>query len=533
MKTLKIGMFAAALLLIFAGCKNAVTPTPYSESEFAKNADEYNNYSSSTMGYDFRVYDSSSSPITVEDNYLDNADDYLVTITFTNKPDKSSLEKGVKFYELSDSEGNKPYLMPKKAGLPSSLIEVRDNNAYFKVTKKDLTYLYGFIDAKIVKAAKGVKLNQDEDQIYGEEHDDSYAFYKQVSGAAPIGNIDFDKKAADLDNYYPYSGMYLNNIFDFNVISAITPIKGDIAGANAFLTEKFEISSTAFHDDYLDSIDLTDKDKDAAYGDMTEILNKHLKIEQYDWKKSEWIDVPVTFTLNKTKTKWETNKVSLEKNRAMRYKIVDADKISITFKNKYGYPIKANLSNTDPTVTTYSLSDSSYRSSLAEGDTWKNTNNVIVNKANGFVTISFTPRLTDEYSVFENSRWYYDVTVAKKSDSTKTLYKGFNKDTITKDSFKCIKNASGANPAKLIAIKSVTVRNSDMDKPACLNEIYIEFEDKTAIADAVYISPDIRTLPFEGSYKGGAEVYNIPAMGFAKSIAPSDDFNTLGGWLKK
>lgn len=36
MKTLKIGMFAAALLLIFAGCNNAVAPTPTAKVNLLK-----------------------------------------------------------------------------------------------------------------------------------------------------------------------------------------------------------------------------------------------------------------------------------------------------------------------------------------------------------------------------------------------------------------------------------------------------------------------------------------------------------------
>ncbi len=532
MKTLKIGMFAAALLLIFAGCNNAVAPTPYSESEFTKNADEYG----TSSGYDFKVEETSSSQtIEVTPSYLGEPNDYLVKIKFTNAPDEESLKTGVKFYELSNSENHKPYLMPKKTELTSSLIDLKKEIAYFKVTKENLKYLYCFIDAEIVKAANGVKLNQDDDQVYGEKHDDSYAFYKQIDGTAPsinsLGNVNFNKKARSLTSTLKSGNDTIN-------LTSVFPLsRVDVGGtaADAPFVKNFEISNTTFYNSYIRNLDLTDAEKEAKYAEMTDLLNKHLKIEQYDWKKAEWIDVPVTFNYVKDDNKWVTGDVTskLEKNRKLRYKIVDMHDIEINFKNCYGYPIKAFLKNTEPRVKTGDISTiyienyTCYYSSLEEGDTWKFSDTELnVTTNNGSVTIKFSPKLDDTYSVFKDSAWNHDVTAAKKGESTKTLYKGFDKTTINNNSFKCIKDG------EVMAIKSVEVRHSDINKPDCFDEIYIEFVNKNENADSVYISPDIRTLPFDGSYKGGTEAYPIPAMGFAQHEA-SNDPNKLFGWLKK
>ena len=192
MKTLRIGMFAAALLLVLAGCKNAIA-TPADPKSFAYDVDEYD---TAGTGYQFKV-NSVGAPVKVGDT-----DDYLVTIQFNKTVAKEGLQEGVTFSKLTNADNE--WKMPKKDTLTAELLNVAGQKAQFKLNLKDVKDLYVYITASKVKAKNGAHLNEDGDKIFGESGDDDYASYK-VIGITGItkGNVNYDKETGTTNKTLP------------------------------------------------------------------------------------------------------------------------------------------------------------------------------------------------------------------------------------------------------------------------------------------------------------------------------------------
>lgn len=507
MKTLKLRMLVAALMLItagfFAGCKANIA-TPVNPDSFALNADEYVDSDDP-----FKV----ELPITVNAYGEYDADKkfHLVTITFNEYVNEEGVKNGVKFYKLTDAAND--YTMPAKADIEPTGLRVAGKVAYFTVPTKDVDHLYIYVKASETKAINGVKLNQDGDEIWGEAGDDDVASHKQLVAAPLRGNENYDKKTDD------------NNVtFDLNTVFARNLIFGTDADAN--LRKKVEIPAGPFIG-YLDANAYPD---DAArrpkIDEATGILNKHLKLEQYDWMNNKWEDKALNFSYDETNRKWVSG-IEVEKNHRLRYKWVDKDKIKMELAS-YGYPIRASLKNNDETIETVNAVMSGF-TSLEEGDIWPNLSKLTATPTLGQVKITLSAAGINFPFYIENN--WPPVTEGNKDNTKKSLFAGFKPETVVKENFKCTRTVGGKEV--LIPISQISLVQSDVTEyPKAFDTIIIKFAENVT-ANNVYISPSVRSAEFEGSYNdGGLKGKKIPELCFA-NIEPSDNPYAWKGWLKK
>lgn len=513
MKTLKIGMIALSILLILAGCKPSIS-TPVNEGDFIRNAQE----DSAVTPHKFKVE-------SVNFEQHGKTDDYIVTIEFSHKlkndkETENGLKEGVKFFQLSNAA--KAIDMPKLTDLTVESVNIADKFAYFKVKNlKDVKHLYMYIKADKVKDELGQKINRDEDRKYGEEFDDDYAIAKTKNDATKVygvydgsltGNVDHDLN----------TGIAGNSIQTFPAIAAPTYEYG--TKAELYTKKKIKIAETAGLSALFDS-----SEKKAKYDEIAGILNKHFQFEEYDWEKKEWKKINLTFTTNTATDGW-TSDISVTPHRALQYKYVDLNGVTITSK-LYKYPIKKLLKNTDDYVSA-SATVTEDKVSLSEKYNLKVSSITFVGSTAGQATLTYNwGDLLNAY--FKDDVWN-DVKVDNPKSGEKSLFKGFDKDTLVKDNFKFIGKAGTDAADKQLEIESIYVKSTDYTNyPDALNEVTFIFKDKNAKADRVYISPKVKAASFKGSYEkgGNKEPVEIPAMSFT-NIEATGDINEQGGWSK-
>ena len=500
MKTLKIGMFAAALLLVLAGCKNAIA-TPADPKSFAYDVDEYD---TAGTGYQFKV-NSVGAPVKVGDT-----DDYLVTIKFNKTVAKEGLQEGVTFSKLTNADDG--WKMPKKNTLTAELLNVAGQEAQFKLNLKDVKDLYVYITASKVKAKNGAHLNEDGDKIFGESGDDDYASHK-VIGVTGItkGNVDYDKATGTTNTTLP------------------TPTVSFGVGEKAEqkLLKKVTVADTGnnlanlFKDNGYPN---EPNEKDEKFKTFASLLNTHLKIEQYDWTTGKWDNISASFKVNSAGNGWEAD-IALKPYRYVRYRWEKLNELKMT-SHKYGYDIRYYLMNAEKPIivgnhtTTGSLTfDNNYV--LATSNVTKDIS------TSGIATLTLSAPNYNNV-VYNESTQLFDISVsaANPEAGKKSLFKGFDMTKVKTENFKFFDNNG-----KSIKVKEIVHRSSDVTTyPSASDVLIFVFEDPTIQASNVYISPDVQMAAFTGSTSDGKSC-NIPALSVI-TYEPTDDPNALKGWAK-
>lgn len=502
MKTLKIGMFAAALLLVLAGCKNAIA-TPADPKSFAYDVDEYG---ATGTGYQFKVA-SVENPVKFGD-----ADDYLVTIKFNKTVAKEGLQEGVTFSKLTNAD--KEWLMPKKTPLTAELLNVAGKEAQFKLNLKDVKDLYVYITASKVKAKNGAHLNEDGDKIFGESGDDDYASYKVIGGTGITkGNVNYDKATGTTNTTLP------------------TPTVSFVPGEKAeqkFL-KKVTIADTGnalanlFKDNGYPN---EPNEKDEKFKTFASLLNTHLKIEQYDWTTGKWDNISASFKVNSAGNGWEAD-IALKPYRYVRYRWEKLNELKMT-SHKYGYDLRYYLMNAEKPIvvgtheTTGSLTfDSNYVLSTGASGVDK----VLTNDGYAKITLA-APNYSNV--VYNETSQLFDISVsADNPDSTKkSLFKGFDMTTVKTENFKFFDSTG-----KSIKVKEIVHQSSIVGTyPLASDVLIFVFEDPTIKATNAYISPDVKMAAFTGRTSDGKSC-NIPALSVI-TYEPTNDPIALKGWTK-
>lgn len=482
-----------ALLALLAACKvNLTTPAP--EDAFKANVDEY---MTNPTAQSFTV------EVTAGDITKFAEDDkHRVKVTFSYPVTEDGIKDGITFSSLKNAD--KAWEMPKTDKTITPLeTKIVDKDVYFVLDTKDVKYLYIFFDASKIKAKNGAMLNMDGDDKWAEAKDDDYAFYKQIDTvAAPItGNPNYNKQCAGLNA---------------TCQGVLTPSFRYGENDNAMIVRSIEIP-------VIPGLFIDAEEKKAKSGTIKDLLNNHLKAEQYDWKENKWKELETKWDFEDAKDKWIAT-IKAEPYRMLRHKWINTDEITISLKS-YGYPLKYTLKNNDERINADTAEDSGY-GSVKEGDIWPgNLTSTFSSKKK--IEFTLNPN-TAIFNVYDNNSWKI-ASVDNADNTKKSLFKGFA-DTIKKENFKCFDNEK--NP---IAIKNVILLNGDpANYPYALNKIVIEFEDGNKnTASKVYMSPDVKTSAFKGSYMDGStrKPFDIPALSFA-DYAPSEDTNKHGGWRK-
>lgn len=518
--TIKLGLCAAALLLVLAGCNNAVKPTEVNDS-MVKAAVTGN--VSGTNAFKVDSIDNGTA-------YGDDTAKYVVKVTFNKPVTEDSLHNGITFYKLSNA--TETYTMPAKgAPLTGVTLRVVEKDVYFTLPfkKTEVKDLYVFVDATKVEAANGAGLNQDEDTVWGESGDDDYAKYILPNGpstsALTKGEVNFNKQCEDLNKTLPADlGLTISYTYGSN--------------AETNLVKKIEITSNASLQALFDSSEWTEDGKIAA---VTDIINKHLKFEQYNWEKKEW--EPLSPSFKRDSGKWVSD-VTVRPDYTIRYKVINTHDIKLSSK-LYGYDLrwslKANAKRTEVCpLSSYKVNGSA---SLSANSLWPSDALYTVKTTQGRVEIIFdpwhaaitSPSVPAHYTSFNlwaDNTWY-SVTPENKETGKCSLFTGFATGTLIKDNFKCFEG-TGTN-RKELTIKDISyVSSSVAVYPNANNKVVILFNDTTKTANDVYISPNVRTAVFSGSYAKGSERVpcEIKSLSFANT-APTTDPYQLGGWIKK
>lgn len=485
-KIIKLSLFCISIFTVLAAC-NPTVGTKVDPRSFVLNVDEFVTPTQTHFTVD--------GPIQVK-KYGDK-DQHEVQITFSQPVDEQGIKSGISFYKLTNATS--ATAMPVKTPLTVASIQTiaAQKKAIFTVDTKDVDHLYIFLKAASVQALTGQKLNQDKDIKMGEPDDDDYAHYEPLGSGTLTGNKDYEKATGTLNT----------------TLSSVTPTFMPGTNADANLMKKVTISSTDFENLFL-STEVDDKCKAFAA-----TLSQHMKIEQFDWKKNEWeAEKPLSFTWDKTTHRW-TADITVTENRAIRTKLVKANDINIT-SGRCGYPLKYTLKENDATTITLPTQQSGYRS--LSTSTIADAPKARISEQ-GVVTITLTYP-TAGYPLFIDNAWK-TVSSTHTDSSKKTLFSGFDGATVKKENFKCV-NLWG----ELISIKSIAVVASDVEnQPHANDQIIITFEDATMEASEVYISPEVKTASFEGSYDTN-KAYTVPAMSFTDYM-PSQG-NALHGWKK-
>ena len=496
-------MFAAALLLVLAGCKNAIA-TPADPNSFAYDVDEYG---TTGTGYQFKVT-SVETPVKFGDK-----DDYLVTIKFNKTVAKEGLQEGVTFSNLTNADNE--WKMPKKNTLTAELLNVAGQEAQFKLNLKDVKDLYVYITASKVKAKNGAHLNEDGDKIFGESGDDDYASHK-VIGSTGItkGNVNYDKETINTNKTLP--------------IPTVTFAVGEKAEQK--LLKKVTVADTEnnlanlFKDDGYPN---EPNEKDEKFKTFASLLNTHLKIEQYDWTTGNWDTISASFKVNSAGNGWEAN-IALKPYRYVRYRWEKLNELKMT-SHKYGYELRYYLMNAEKpivvgtnTATGNLTFDNNYV--LSTGSTG-DVDKVLTNDGYAKITLA-APNYNN--AVYNETSQLFDISVsaANPEAGKKSLFKGFDMTTVKTENFKFF-DATG----KSIKVKEIVHQSSNVGTyPLASDVLIFVFEDPTIKATNAYISPDVKMAAFTGCTSDGKSC-NIPALSVI-TYEPTDDPNALKGWAK-
>ena len=524
--TLKIGMLAAVAALALAGCNNAIPTEPAADS-FAYNADQYYKNVASEA-FTVKSIDSTAYGVA-------NASDarlHQVTVTFSHPVTAEAVKQGVNCYKLTNA-ANK-YSMPAQA--PATITDVRVDSmgtkAYLTVNTNDIDYLYVKVTASQMRAVNGALLNSDGDDVWGEKDDDDYAKYfgiPRASATPLIGNYDYAKETAKLNK----------TLLGGNVFASLAVKTGSAISEFAYMGKTLELSTSAFISSFINYPSGYTADvaytADALNKFANEVLNRYLKLEQYNWEKATWENIAVSFAANTTKDAW-VSKIDVKPNRQLRARLIDADQIQLTGLRSFGYPIRAHLKHNGSKTVVLPSATSVLKTgylSLQEGDNWPDADltwKLGSNSSNGNKTIEITLKsdnLGSADNLFVNNKWV-KLTAANKDSTKKSFFAGFDPATVTKDNFKCFISKDGTRP---LVIKDITVVQSTVGtNPKAFDKIIISSEDDIAATSAVYISPKVMTASFEGSYSDGtSKGYTVPKLRFVKTLT-SDDPEELYGW---
>lgn len=533
--TLKIGMLAAVAALALAGCNNAIPTEPAADS-FAYNADQYYK---NVANEAFTVKSIDSTPYGVastSDTRL-----HQIVVTFSHPVTAEAVKQGVNCYKLTNA-ANK-YSMPAQA--PATITDVRVDSmgtkAYLTVNTNDIDYLYVYVTASKMRAVNGALLNSDGDDVWGEAGDDDYAKYFSIPRlAAPVllGNYNYAKETEKLNK----------TLSGENVFASLAVGKGTVTSEFAYMGKTLTLSTSAFVNSFINYP--SGYTADVAYtADVlnkfaNEVLNKYLKLEQYNWEKATWENVAVSFATNTTKDAW-VSKIDVKPNRQLRARLIDADQIQLTGLRSFGYPIRVHLKHNGPKTVVLPSATSVLKTgylSLREGDNWPaDTNDEIndlkwtlaSNSSNGNKTIEITLKsdsLGSADNLFVNNKWV-KLTATNKDTGKASFFAGFDPATVTKDNFKCFITKEGNS--RPLVIKDITVVQSTVgNNPKAFDKIIISSEDDIDGTTAVYISHKVMTASFTGSYSDGtSKEYTVPKLRFVKTLT-SDDPEELYGWRK-
>ena len=518
--TIKLGMLTAAFLLAFASCSNIVKDPVAATDDVAKSVID----DGLTNGRNFKIINDTDVKGYKYGDIKDakNAQ-YQVQITFSHRPDANTLN-GVTFRSLQNADNS--WSMPKtKQTYTPAKTEVVNNVVYFTFdfNPADVTDFYVFIDANTVKAENGAMLNHDSDCKWGEGGvggDDSYAWIlhpksgsTSLSTEGVTGNANYDQElGATTNKIWTWGGTF--------------SLKGG-NGADKYKIAKATVTMTGES-----SID----DAGTVNGLLGPLVQKHVKVQHYNWKKGEWEDVTATFTLKAMGT-YEAD-ISIPDGHYARFKFIDQDELKgKSYKTKLrGYSIRfATLGECYKinSIVTAVSSVYSNQGVLATDSAFYSFN---ATPSAGKVSIKFSSATLPANNVYIGNAWH-TVSVGNATKITqsginkKTLFKGFDVSTVKPENFKCYDDKD-----KLMPIKSVTaVKSNVAELPEAFNEIVILLEDSKKAPSKVYISPEVKTSSFQGSDDSSpAKAYDsIPVLSFADNSPNYTSPEEKGlGWRK-
>ena len=534
--TLKIGMLAAVAALALAGCRNVIPTEPAADS-FAYNADQY--YKNATNGEGLFTVKSIDSTLygvaKTGDTRL-----HQIVVEFSHPVTAEAVKQGVNCYKLTNAANS--YSRPTEA--PATITDVRVDSmgtkAYLTVNTNDIDYLYVYVTASKMRAVNGALLNSDGDDVWGEAGDDDYAKYfgiPRASATPLLGNYDYAKQTEKLNKTLESEAVF----------ASLAVGKGAAISDSAYMGKTLTLGTSAFVSSFINYP--SGYTADAAYmADVlnkfaSEVLNKYLKLEQYNWEKATWENVAVSFATNTTKDMW-VSKIDVKPNRQLRARLIDADQIQLTGLRSFGYPIRAHLKHNGPKTVVLPSATSVLKTgylSLQEGDNWPTDTNDEINDltwkfAADKKTIEITLKsdsLGSDYNVFTGNKWV-KVTAANKDAGKASFFAGFDPATVAKDNFKCFSNydMDGSRKRPLVIKDVIVVQSTVGTNPKAFDKIIISFEDKVNGDTSVYISHKVMTASFAGSYSDGtSKEYTVPKLRFAKTMT-SKDPEELYGWRK-
>ena len=514
--TIKLGMLTAAFLLAFASCSNIVKDPVAATDDVAKSVID----DGLTNGRNFKV------TAVKGDKYgdIENAKNvhYQVKITFSHRPDANTLN-GVTFRSLQNATNVWSMPQTKQTYTPAKTEVVNDDVYFtFDFNPADVTDFYVFIDANTVKAENGAMLNHDDDCKWGEGGvggDDSYAWLLHPkSGSTSLsvegvtGNANYDQELGTPTNLvWTWGGAFT--------------LKGG-NGADKCKIAKATVTMTGES-----SID----DAGTVNGLLGPLVQKHVKVQHYNWKKGEWEDVTATFTLKAMGT-YEAD-ISIPDGHYARFKFIDQDELKgKSYKTKLrGYSIRFATLGECYKINSIVTAVSSVYSNEGVLATDSAFYSLTATPSDGKVSIKFSSATLPVSNVYMNNAWHTVSTsnatqVTKPGVDIKTLFKGFDVSTVKPENFKCYDDKD-----KLMPIKSVTAVKSNVPElPEAFNEIVILLEDSKKAPSKVYISPEVKTSGFKGSDDSSpAKAYDIPALSFADNKPNYTSPEEKGlGWRK-
>lgn len=518
--TIKLGMLTAAFLLAFASCSNIVKDPVAATDDVAKSVID----DGLTNGRNFKIINDTDVKGYKYGDIKDakNAQ-YQVQITFSHRPDANTLN-GVTFRSLQNADNS--WSMPKtKQTYTPAKTEVVNNVVYFTFdfNPADVTDFYVFIDANTVKAENGAMLNHDSDCKWGEGGvggDDSYAWILHPkSGSTSLSTEGVTGNA----NYDQELGTTTNKIWTWD---GAFSLKGG-NGADKYKIAKATVTMTGES-----SID----DAGTVNGLLGPLVQKHVKVQHYNWKKGEWEDVTATFTLKAMGT-YEAD-ISIPDGHYARFKFIDQDELKgKSYKTKLrGYSIRfATLGECYKinSIVTAVSSVYSNQGVLATDSAFYSFN---ATPSAGKVSIKFSSATLPANNVYIGNAWHTvsvdnATKITQSGINKKTLFKGFDVSTVKPENFKCYDDKD-----KLMPIKSVTaVKSNVAELPEAFNEIVILLEDSKKAPSKVYISPEVKTSSFQGSDDSSpAKAYDsIPVLSFADNSPNYTSPEEKGlGWRK-
>ena len=536
--TLKIGMLAAVAALALAGCNNAIKPTEPAADSFAYNADQYYKNVGSEA---FTVKSIESTPYGVAST--SDARLHQIVVTFSHPVTAEAVKQGVNCYKLTNAANKYSRPAQASATITDVRVDSMGTKAYLTVNTNDIDHLYVDVTASKMRTVNGALLNSDGDDVWGEAGDDDYAKYFDIqrpSGSVLLGNYNYAKETEKL-----------NKTLESEAVFASLAVKtGSVTSEFAYMGKTLTLDTSAFVNSFINypsgyTADVAYR-ADALNKFANEVLNRYLKLEQYNWETATWENVAVSFATNTAKDMWVSN-INVKPNRQLRARLIDADQIQLKDLRSFGYPIRAHLKHNGPKTVVLPSATSVLKTgylSLQQGDNWPtDTNDEITdltwkfasNSSNTNKTIEITlksTRLGSVDNLFVN-KWV-KLTADNKDSSKKSFFAGFDPDTVTKDNFKCFINTDGTTRPRPLVIKDITVVQSTVgNNPKAFDKIIISSEDDIAATTAVYISSKVMTKSFTGSYLDGgtSKEYLVPKLRFVKTMT-SDDPEELYGWRK-